>query len=264
MSLASESFARLPPLSCAGDLGDAVTAADDEAAWVRELISQEPVLNGDKPAVTGWLERMCRAATRELPAMGVGISLLPQGRDPLTVAASSEASVLIEELQFAMAEGPCIEAYSSRRPVLVPDLIAAGSTTWPGYAPAALAHGVRAVFAFPLQIGAARLGALDVYRDHTGGLDARTLSRALTFTEIAMQELLDAGQRPEDAVDSIDDSAGNAFEVYQAQGMTMFQLGVSAGEAMARLRAYAYSHDERLGDVAQDVLARKLRLESDA
>lgn len=240
-----------------------MSAADDQVAWVRELISQEPVLDGDKPAVTGWLQRMCRAAARDLPAMGVGVSLLSQGSEPVTVAASSEASVLIEELQFAMAEGPCIEAYGSRSPVLVPDLSVAGHTTWPGYAPAAQDHGVRAVFAFPLQIGAARLGALDMYRDHTGSLSTQTLSRALTFAEIAMQELLDAGQRPADAVDSIDDSSGNTFEVYQAQGMVMFQLGVNAGEAMARLRAYAYSHDRRLSEVALAVLGRKLQLEPD-
>jgi hypothetical protein len=162
-----------------------------------------------------------------------------------------------------MAEGPCIEAYVSRKPVLVPDLHAAASTTWPGYAAAAHDHGVRAVFAFPLQIGAARLGALDVYRDQTGSLSAQKLSRALTFAEIAMQELLDAGQRPEGAADLIEDSLGNPFEVYQAQGMVMFQLGVSAGEALARLRAYAYAHDQRLSDVAHDVIRRRLHMESD-
>lgn len=240
-----------------------MTSAGDQVAWVRELVSYEPALDGDKPAVTGWLQRMCRAAARDLPAMGVGISLLSEGNEPLTVAASSEASVLIEELQFAMAEGPCIEAYASRSPVLVPDLSAAGTPTWPGYAPAAHEHGVRAVFAFPLQIGAARLGALDMYRDHTGSLSAQTLSRALAFAEIAMAELLDAGHRPEDAVESIDDSVDNPFEVYQAQGMVMIQLGVTASEAMARLRAYAYSNDQRLGDVAHDVIERKLHMESD-
>ena len=241
-----------------------MTAADDQVAWVRGLISQETALDGDKPAVTGWLQRMCRAAVRELPAMGVGISVLSKGSDPMTVAASSEASVLVEELQFVMGEGPCIDAYESRSPVLVPDLSASAATTWPGYAPAAHDHGVRAVFAFPLQVGAARLGALDVYREHTGNLSAESLARALTFAEIAMQELLDAGAGIERAADLIEDSEGNRLEVYQAQGWTAFQLGVSAEEALTRLRAYAYAHDRRLVDVARDILARKLQLESDA
>ncbi|MEO7352192.1 MAG: GAF and ANTAR domain-containing protein [Marmoricola sp.] len=206
---------------------------------------------------------MCRAAVRELPAMGVGVSLLSEGSDPMTVAASSEASALVEELQFALGEGPCIDAYASRSPVLVPDLSATATATWPGYAPAAHEHGVRAVFAFPLQVGAARLGAMDVYRDHTGSLSAQALSSALTFAEVALAGLLDAGQGAEDVNDLIDDSDGNRFEVYQAQGMLMVQLGVKAGEALARLRAYAYAHDLRLTDVAHDVIERRVEMESD-
>lgn len=236
----------------------------DQVAWVRELIAQESVLVGDKPALTGWLQRMCRAAVRDLPAMGVGISVLSKGSDPITVAASSDASVLLEELQFTMGEGPCIDAFSSRSPVLVPDLSVTGATTWPGYAPAAHKHGVRAVFAFPLQVGAARLGALDVYRDQTGSMSRETLSLALTFAEVAMEGLLDGGAGSRVAADMIDDFEGSRFEVHQAQGMAMFQLGVGAEEALARLRAYAFAHDRRLVDVARDILARTLELESDA
>jgi hypothetical protein len=243
---------------------DTVTAAGDQATWVRDLISQEPAADGDKPAVTGWLQRMCRAAVRELSATGVGISVLSRGSDPMTIAASSEASVLVEELQFTLGEGPCIDAFASRSPVLVPDLSATATTTWPGYAPAAHDHGVRAVFAFPLQVGIARLGALDIYRDHTGSLSSEILSRALTFAEVAMQALLDARSGPDEVADLMDDSDGNFLEVFQAQGMVLAQLGVSAEEALSRLRAYAYAHDRRLIDVARDVTARRLRLESDA
>jgi hypothetical protein len=45
--------------------------------------------------------------------------------------------------------------------VLIADLARDALTRWPAYAPAAREHGVQAVFAFPLQIGAARLGTLD-------------------------------------------------------------------------------------------------------
>ena len=241
-----------------------MTSAHNQVARVRELISQEPAADGDKPAVTGWVQRMCRAAVRDLFAMGVGVSLLPRGSEPITVAASSEASVLVEELQFTLGEGPCIDAYASRSPVLVPDLSATAAKSWPGYAPAAQDHGVRAVFAFPLQVGAARLGALDVYRDHTGSLSAETLSRALTFAEVAMQGLLDAGTGTQETADMMDESEGNRLEVYQAQGMVMVQLGVGAEEALARLRAFAYAHERRLNDVARDVIGRRLELESDA
>lgn len=231
------------------------------AARVRRLVAQEPSTDDDQPAVAGWLQRVCRAAARDLPAMGVGISLLSKGDDPLPVAAANGTSAQVEELQFLMGEGPCIDAYASRSPVLVPDLSAAVAT-WPGYAPAAHAHGVQAVFAFPLQIGAARLGAMDVYRDHTGLLAPDALSRALTFAEVTMDGLLDGVQVGAD--DSLDDLQGNRLEVYQAQGMVMAQLEVDAEQALVRLRAHAYAHGRAAIDVARDIIMRKLVLESDA
>ncbi|MBE1491520.1 ANTAR domain-containing protein [Plantactinospora soyae] len=51
--------------------------------------------------------------------------------------------------------------------------------------------------------------------------------------------------------------------MYQATGMLLVQLGSSAEEAFARLRAYAYAHDRRLGDVARDVVERRLRFQPD-
>jgi hypothetical protein len=77
---------------------------------------------------------------------------------------ASAGSEQVEELQFTVGEGPCIEAFSRRRPVLLPELDVAALARWPAYIPFVHALGVRAIFAFPLQIGAARLGALDVFR----------------------------------------------------------------------------------------------------
>jgi len=42
------------------------------------------------------------------------------------------------------------------------------------------------------------------------------------------------------------------------------QLGVTAADAFVRLRAYAYSEDRRLANVASDIVARRLRLRPDA
>jgi GAF domain-containing protein len=244
--------------------GVAVTEFDDPAAAeVRELVARESRVHDDKPAVVGLLQRMCRAAARDLPATGVGVSVLSEGGDLMTAAASSATSVLVEELQFTLGEGPCIAAYESRSPVLVPDLSALASTTWPGYAPAAREHGVRAVFAFPLLVGGARIGALDVYRDQTGELSEPAFSRALAFAEVAMQGLLEAGQYVGGVAALLSDGPGTRLEVYQAQGMVMVQLGVGAEEALARLRAYSYAHERRLGEVADDVICRRLAIEPD-
>jgi hypothetical protein len=240
-----------------------VTVFGNASADVRRLGAGETLHEDDKPAVLGLLQRVCRVAVRDLPATGVGVSVLSDAGDLLTAAASSTTSILVEELQFTLGEGPCIAAYESRSPVLVPDLSALASTTWPGYAPAAHQHGVRAVFAFPLLVGKSRIGALDVYRDQTGNLAEPAFSRALAFAEVATQALVEAGQSFGGVAELFSDDPGTRFEVYQAQGMVMVQLGVRAEEALGRLRAYAYANERRLSDVADDVITRRLLLESD-
>ena len=183
----------------------------------------------------------------------------------VTAAASDARSALVEELQFTLGEGPCLEAYGSGRPVLCPDLAADCRERWPGYGSAAGQHGVRAVFAFPLQIGTARLGAIDFYRNEVGVLSAPVVAQALTFADLAIRSLLDGQRQSHTGAYSVplDESFDNRFQVYQAQGMLSVQLGVSMPEAMVRLRAHAYAEDLLLGDVADAIVARRLTLESD-
>ena len=110
----------------------------------------------------------------------------------LNVVGSSRTCFWVEELQFSLGEGPSLAAFAARRPVFVPNLMEAATTMWPEYAPAAHGEGLRAVFAFPLQVGAVWLGALDVYQAVPGALSARAEDRALTYANLATQMLLDA------------------------------------------------------------------------
>lgn len=248
---------------------NASDSSDSMGRDVRVLIAEEPVQRDDKPDLGGWMQRLCRAATRELAASGVGMSVMsPQGTVTV-LAASSPESEVVEQLQFTMGEGPCLDAYALGRPVLTADLASASGNQWPGYASAAQEHGVQAVFAFPLQIGGARLGAMDVYREQAGSLSAPLVKQALAFAEVAMTAMLDApqsaggdGAEGGTALDAALDDGGS-LAVYQAQGMVSVQLGVSLAEAMVRLRAYAYAQNRPLSDVAADVVARRVILEPD-
>lgn len=223
------------------------------------LLDGEPAVAADKPLVGGLLQRLCRAAADALPATGVGVSVLSGTGGQVTAFGSSSSTEEIEELQFVLGEGPCLAAYDSGRPVLVPDLATAGRTMWPGYAPAAQAHGVEAVFAFPLQVGDSRLGALDVYQASAGPLLERAVAAATDFAQVAMQTLLRAHDESDDEdAAPVEEVLAGRPDVYQAQGMLTIQLGVGLDEAMSRLRAYAFANERRIVDVAADIVARRL------
>lgn len=244
----------------------AVNDSSARVAQANRLIDQEPPTTESAPGAIGRLERLCSALTRVLPAKGVGISLITdEQQGGGTLAASDKASRALEELQFALGEGPCIDAYALRRPVLEPNLETNGIRLWPGYAPAARKHGVRAVFAFPLQVGAACAGALDIYRAETGLLTRDALAQAFTFTDVAMGLVVDSQARAAatKSPTHLDDALAHRLEVYQAQGMVMVDLGVGIEEAMARLRAHAYAEGRPIRDVAKDIVAGNLVLDRD-
>ncbi len=218
-------------------------------------------------ATDDFLTHLCRTAAEALSASGVGISVMTDDGTRGVCAASDPLSERVEDLQFVMGEGPCIDAFAARRPVLVADL--GGSAVhrrWPSYASAAMQDGIRAVFAFPLQVGAARLGILDVLRHQAGPLTDEQVPLALTFADLTVEVLLDrqvgAGNSDVTHAPAAVD-VGHRAEIFQAQGMVMVQLGVSLGEALSRMRAHAYAENRPLDDVARDIVARRLHLDKD-
>jgi GAF domain-containing protein len=233
-----------------------VSDADDRLYRLLGLVEAEPT-SIDDHGVDGRLDRICRAAARCLPADGAGITIMDgDGRPAGPVAASSQRFRRLEELQFTLGEGPCVEAYAARSPVLEPKVASNGLRRWPGYAAAAHEQGVNAVFAFPIQLGAAQLGVLDVYRYEEAPLAPEGLGDALGFARICLITMLstEAVGSGGESADGLGGALRLSSEAYQAQGVIMMQLGVSLAEAMVRLRAYAYAVDRPIGDVARDVL----------
>jgi hypothetical protein len=215
--------------------------------------------------VTDLLNQLCGRAVHSLPATGAGMSLLSGGDRCRPAAAADPVSERLEELQFVLGEGPCVDAVTSRRPVLVDRLGVDGPGRWPAYTSAAQEAGVRAVFAFPLRSGASRLGVLDFFRADEGHLSAPELGRAFALADDAVAIL--TGTPEADVVSTMDaeqlDELAGPAELFQAQGMVMVQIGGTLTQAMVRIRAYAYAENLRLIDVARAIVDRKLRFDPD-
>ncbi len=123
---------------------------------------------------------------------GAGVMLMSGDVPSGSLCTTNEVSHLIEELQYTLGEGPCVDAYQTGRVVAEPDLAAAVTGRWFAFTPPALAAGVRAVFGFPLRVGAVRLGALNLYRDWPGPLSAGQHADALVVADVAARWVLEA------------------------------------------------------------------------
>ena len=104
-------------------------------------------------------------------------------------------------------------------------------------------------------------GALNLYRDRPGPLSDGQHADALVMADVAARWVLEvqAGAPPGGLARELEVGADFRFVVHNAAGMVAVQLGVSVSEALIHLRAYAFSHDRLLRDVAQDVVDRTLR-----
>jgi len=206
------------------------------------------------------LDRVCRGAVEILGVHAAAVILMTD-HEAGSVAASCGPRVdTVEDLQFALGEGPCLTAFRSGVAVLEPDLNASRER-WPVFAPAAEAAGVRAVFAIPLQIGAIRLGVLYLADGRAGPLPAEALADAYALAQIATIATLDEQSGGYDVLDgnTAQDGWSHRAVVHQATGMVAAQLDVALADALAGLRARAFALDRSIYDVATDVVARRLR-----
>jgi hypothetical protein len=211
----------------------------------------------------GWsAARLCEVCPGIIGMNGAGVMLMSGDVPGGSLCTTNDVSSLIEELQYSLGEGPCVDAYRQDKVVTEPDLADPASPRWFAFSPPAIEAGVRAVFGFPLRVGAVRLGALDLYRDSPGPLSSDQHADALVVADVAARWVLDAqaGAPPGAIARELEIGADFHYIVHNAAGMVSVQQEISVGEALIRLRAFAFSNDRLLADVARDVVARTLRL----
>lgn len=210
-------------------------------------------------------ERLCRVCADVTGTTGAGIMLMDGDIPHGSVCTTDDVSALIEQLQYDLGEGPCVDAYEKDRPVSEPDLAHPTVARWLAFTGPAVDAGARAVFGFPLQVGAVRLGALNLYNERPGALTDDQYRDALVMADVAAQAvlLLQADAPPETVAAELETNANFQYVVHQASGMVAAQLEISVGQALIRLRAHAFGSGGSLTGVARDVVDRRLRFGSD-
>ena len=208
-------------------------------------------------------KRLCHVCAAATETTGAGIMLMSGDVPRGSVCTTDDVSSVIEQLQYDLGEGPCVDAYRTQLPVFAPDLADPSETQWAGFRHGALAAGVRAAFGFPIWVGTVCIGALDLYQDAAGGLTEEQCADALVVASVAGRTVL--------GWQSVAGSGSLAWQlehvpadravVHQAAGMASVQASVSVEDAMLLLRAYAFAEDRPISAVATDVVTRRLRFD---
>jgi hypothetical protein len=220
-------------------------------------------------------DRLCRACVDLLDIDGAAISVVHQGTTQGTFGSSSELSRRVDAFQFTYGEGPCLDAVQDRRPVLAEDLAHVGERRWPAFSRSVVDAGVCALVALPVVVATESIGAMDFFRHQAGPFSSEALSAALVAADLAALPLLDliaaidvrastgivegTQEDPWSQLESLD-----RVEIHQATGFLIAQLdGGAPSDALVRLRARAFSTGQTASEVAQEILARRLRIDPD-
>jgi hypothetical protein len=201
------------------------------------------------------------AGARVLGVDGLAVSLVTGGDLAELLWCSDATTRRFEGLQFTVGQGPGPETIRTGAMVWAPDLARVPSERWAALTKEAPVLGIRAVFCFPMCIGAITVGVLTAVRRTPGPMsdqqtgDATILAAALTARCLGSAPPRLGVPLPADSPHSLQHAV-----VHQATGMLSVQLAVPLPQALLRLRAYAYGSGRPITDVSRDVVDRRLHL----
>jgi GAF domain-containing protein len=190
-----------------------------------------------------------------LDVSAAGLMLISPDGDLRVVASSSEAMRMVELFELQSQEGPCLDCYRSRQPVLNQHL-GALEHRWPQFEPVALEAGFRSVHALPMRLRGNVIGALNLFRADRADLDeadiltGQALADAATITVLQHQAVLETqlvNARLSHALES-------RIIIEQAKGVLAERAGLSMEAAFSAMRGRARNHNEKLIDVAEGVI----------
>jgi GAF domain-containing protein len=179
---------------------------------------------------------------------------LQRRRRTLTVAGSSPRAVTLDRIEQSIGHGPCIEALRTKSVVLLADVDT--DPRWPDYQRELAAHGCRSTLGVPLEIGEDAAAALNFFGSDTGLFTDEIIAEAEGFADLAGRALRlavrigTARSRAEDLQAAME----HRTSIDLACGVIMAQNRCSQKEAMGILTRVSSNRNQKLRDVAADIL----------
>jgi len=196
-------------------------------------------------------------------ADAVGILLADADGNLRVMAASSEQARLLELFQLQNEQGPCMEAFTSGKPVNCTELREA-LERWPRFAPYAVGAGFECVYAFPLRLRDSTIGALNLFKTQAGEMPEADIQLARALADVASVAILQDQAARESRVRDL--QLQNALDsrvlIEQAKGMVSERGQVDMAAAFNLIRHHARSNNLQLTGVAEQVVAGTLTFET--
>lgn len=177
-------------------------------------------------------------------------------RRALTGGGSSERARVLNEIQERMGEGPCLTALTEVQTVVVDDV--ATDHRWPRYAQELLKEGVRGVLAVPLVLEHGAAGSVNFFSVVPGRFTAELVAAAEEYASHAQRALRLAvriGAKQQLAED-LERALKSRTAIDLAVGVIMGQQRCSQTTAFEVLRTAASTRNQKLRDVAEELLAK--------
>lgn len=209
--------------------------------------------------VVDMLSRLTTNCAGLLDVASAGL-LLADGRGVLhLMASSSERTHHLEVFQLQRDEGPCLDCYRDRAPVIVPDL-AAEEQRWPQFCRVARSVGFVSVHALPMRLHDDVLGTLGLFGEEVGRLEDDDLALAQALVHVASVAIVNEKSAEDRATvnSQLQHALTSRIVVEQAKGVIAHIGRLEMEEAFTVLRHYTRDHGRRLSDVAAEVVSREL------
>lgn len=171
------------------------------------------------------------------------------------MASSNESGKALELFQLQHAEGPCLDCFRTKKPVINADLTHAAAQ-WPRFAPRAIEAGFRSVHAFPLRLRDQVIGALNLFGFEGIHFEPDEVRLVQALADVATIAILQERNlsRAEALTEQLQGALNSRIIIEQAKGALAAKEGVSVDVAFDLLRRRARSSRQRLADVALTLL----------
>jgi GAF domain-containing protein len=187
-------------------------------------------------------------------ASEVSVTLV-EGSKATTVAHTGDLALQLDERQYERGYGPCLDCISGGEPMLIPS--AAAEQRWPDWVATAREYGLGSSISIPVPLQREVLAALNIYSTDEGAFDEHDVDLALTFAAyagvaLANMHLYEAQGK---VAEQLQEAMRTRAVIEQAKGILMGQQRCTAEAAFNLLVAASQRSNEKLRDVAEQLVA---------